>query len=410
MTTNTIKVYEQNAKIHTDKQLEALAKVVKEVGWRQNIEVNQQGTIVAGHGRWLSYEKFGHDYNLPEPWVTDDKGKTIMGEHATFPLTEEQEKMWRLADNQLNAMTGFDMDLAIPDLKALSEEMFELTGFSSDLLIEDDEKDDAIPEVPVVPQSKQGDLYELGPHRVLCGDSIKQTDLELLMNGQRADMVFTDPPWNVDYGNTPKDNAQGYKVRTILNDNMGENFIPFLKDAFAMMSAYSKDGAPTYVVMSAQEWGGMMEAMKDNQYHWSSTIIWKKDRLVMSRKDYHTQYEPIWYGWKEGSRLKVVEDRKQSDVWEIKRPSDSPLHPTTKPIELVQQAIINSSEVENIILEQFLGSGSTLIAAEKTDRICYGIELDPKYVDVIIQRWVDYTGITTIKKNGKEITWKIHVK
>ena len=298
------------------------------------------------------------------------------------------------------------MSLVIEELKGLDDTMFDLTGFDKDLIIEPDEKDDEVPEVPEEPQSKLGDLYELGGHRLLCGDSAKVDDLEKLMNGHKADMVFTDPPWNVNYGDTQKDNAQGYKPRTIMNDNMGDDFIPFLMDVFAMTSAYSKGGSPTYVVMSAQEWGGMMKVMRDNGYHWSSTIIWKKDRLVMSRKDYHTQYEPIWYGWKDGTRLKPVEDRKQSDVWEVKRPSDSPLHPTTKPVELVERAIINSSKNEDIILEQFCGSGSTLIASQKTGRVCYGMELDPKYVDVIVQRYVDYTGNEEIIKNGETIIWK----
>ena len=389
MLIENIKPYEKNAKKHPKKQIEAVAKSIKEFGFNQPIVLDKDNVIIVGHGRFEASKLLG----LKDvPTITVD-------------LPEDKVKAYRLADNKLNE-SEWDMSLVIEELKGLDDTMFDLTGFDKDLIIEPDEKDDEVPEVPEEPQSKLGDLYELGGHRLLCGDSAKVDDLEKLMNGHKADMVFTDPPWNVNYGDTQKDNAQGYKPRTIMNDNMGDDFIPFLMDVFAMTSAYSKGGSPTYVVMSAQEWGGMMKVMRDNGYHWSSTIIWKKDRLVMSRKDYHTQYEPIWYGWKDGTRLKPVEDRKQSDVWEVKRPSDSPLHPTTKPVELVERAIINSSKNEDIILEQFCGSGSTLIASQKTGRVCYGMELDPKYVDVIVQRYVDYTGNEEIIKNGETIIWK----
>lgn len=207
-------------------------------------------------------------------------------------------------------------------------------------------------------------------------------------------MVFTDPPWNVNYGACDENNAQGYKPRTILNDFMGtEDFKQFMFKAFSCMKYASKNGCMTYVVMSAQEWGNMMLALAENGYHWSSTIIWNKDRLVLSRKDYHTKYEPIWYGWKDGeSRLCPLSDRKQCDVWDIERPSKSEEHPTMKPVELVVRAINNSSKKGNVILDLFGGSGTTLIAAEQTGRNARIMELDPKYCDVIIKRWENATG------------------
>jgi len=166
------------------------------------------------------------------------------------------------------------------------------------------------------------------------------------------------------------------------------------------MSAYSKPGAITYVVMSAQEWGNMMLTLAMNGYHWSSTIIWNKDHLVLSRKDYHTKYEPIWYGWRDGApRVHPVKDRKQSDVWDIDRPVKSELHPTMKPVELVARAITNSSSNGDIVLDLFGGSGSTLVAAEQTGRTCYMMELDPKYADVIIDRWKTLTGEKVILLN-----------
>jgi len=188
-----IKPYEKNAKIHTGKQLELLARIVAEIGWRQSVEVNQQGVIVVGHGRYLAWEQYKDKYKLPDIWVVDDTGKTIMGKHDEKPLTEQQEKMWRLADNQVNAMTGLDMKLAIPELKLLDDEMIDLTGFDKDLIIESEAKDDEVPEVPEEPKSKLGDLYELGNHRVLCGDSTKVEDVEKLMNNRYGKVLFTSP-------------------------------------------------------------------------------------------------------------------------------------------------------------------------------------------------------------------------
>ena len=185
----------------------------------------------------------------------------------------------------------------------------------------------------------------------------------------------------------------GYKPRTIKNDFMGtDEFKEFMYNAFKSMNSASKEGAMTYVVMSAKEWGNMMLTLAQNDYYWSSTIIWNKDRLVLSRKDYHTKYEPIWYGWKEGSRLCPLKDRKQSDVWDFDRPSKSDEHPTMKPIPLVAKAIKNSSKKNNVVLDLFGGSRSTLIACEQLNRKCYMAELDEHYCDVILQRWENFTG------------------
>ena len=217
-----------------------------------------------------------------------------------------------------------------------------------------------------------------------------------------ADMVFTDPPWNVDYGGS---SHPSWKQRTIQNDKMEtDDFKDFMMKSFNCMNIASKDGCMTYIVMSAQEWGNMMLSLTENDYHWSSTIIWNKDHLVLSRKDYHTKYEPIWYGWKEGeARLHPLTDRKQSDVWDFDRPTKSEEHPTMKPVELVAKAIKNSSNHDDIILDLFGGSGTTIIASEQTDRSCYMMELDPKYVDVIINRWEKYTGKTAeLISGGKD--------
>lgn len=317
-------------------------------------------------------------------------------------LTEEQKQEFIIKDN-----VGFGEW----DWEILEEEWDAdlLQEWGLDVEFDTDDKPDAltdeddIPELQEEHRSLLGDVWILGNHRLMCGDSTKTEDVDVLMNEIRADMVFTDPPWNVNYGS---DTANGkYKERTILNDFMGtEDFKEFMDSSFAQMNAHSKKGCPTYVVMSAQEWGNMMLTLAMNEYHWSSTIIWNKSSLVLSRKDYHTKYEPIWYGWLEGeARICPLDDRKQSDVWDFDKPSKSELHPTTKPVELIEKAIINSSKKDNYVLDLFGGSGSTMIACEKNNRNNMSMELDPKYADVIVKRWQEYTGKDAILESTGEI-------
>ena len=421
-----IKPYSKNAKKHPKSQLLALAKVVAEVGWRQNVEVNQKGVIVAGHGRYLTWQTYKDEYKLPDIWVTDDTGKTIFGEHDTRPLTEEQEIMWRLADNKLNE-SDWDMELALEDLKLLSDGMFDLTGFDKDLLIEPESKDDDVPELPEEPQSKEGDVYELGYHRVVCGDSTKAEDIAILMQNNKADLVVTDPPYNVAY--------EGSTGLTIENDSMSDNsFLIFLTEAFSRMSESMKLGATFYIWHADSEGFNFRKASKDAGLTVKQCIIWNKNSLVMGRQDYQWKHEPCLYGWRDGAShtwygdrdkttvLKVPADETKAFEWfkkELKRqetnntsvleynkPRKNGVHPTMKPIELLTKQIVNSSKQEDVVLDTFLGSGSTLIASEKTGRVCYGMELDPKYVDVIVQRYVDYTGNEYITKNGLPIEWK----
>ena len=230
----------------------------------------------------------------------------------------------------------------------------------------------------------------------MCGDSTSAGDVGKLMDGVKARCVFTDPPWNVDYGSDAK--HPSWKPRQILNDKMStEKFGAFLLSAFKCMAGVSEPGCMAYVAMSAQEWGNVMPAMREAGYHWSSTVIWAKDSLVLSRKDYHTQYEPLWYGWLGGTdgkakRLCPLKDRKQSDLWQIPRPKVSAEHPTMKPVALAAKAILNSSRTGDTVLDLFGGSGTTLIAAEQTDRICRMMELDAKYCDVIVRRYIELAG------------------
>lgn len=372
--------YEKNAKKHDKKQIANVAESIKRFGFAQPLAVDKDNVLIIGHCRLLAAKQL----KLREVPVVKMED-----------LTEEEVRELRLLDNKLNE-SDWDMDLVAEEIGDLDFDGFDLDwGLASDEVEETTVVEDEPPEVPEEPKSKLGDIYELGDHRLICGDSTDwDNTISKLMGRDLAEMVFTDPPWNVNYGAVDKGNAMGYKPRTIKNDFMGtEDFKNFMYSAFKCMNQASKPGAMTYVVMSAQEWGNMMLTLAQNDYHWSSTIIWNKDRLVLSRKDYHTKYEPIWYGWKEGeSRLCPLADRKQSDVWDFDRPSKSEEHPTMKPVALVAKAICNSSKKGDVVLDLFGGSGTTLIAAEQTGRKCRMSELDPKYVDVIINRWEKLTG------------------
>ena len=372
-----------------DAAISKVAASLQEFGWRQPIVVDAEMVVVAGHTRLEAARSLG------------------MGEvpiHVATGLTPEQIKAYRLADNRVGQEAEWDHELLRLELGELESMDFalDLTGFDSDELLElmadpfeEGQTDpDEVPDLPEEPVTKPGDLWLLGQHRLLCGDSTNQTDLDILLNGQKADMVFTDPPWNVNYGDIKTNNAQGYKPRKILNDGLApEKWAEFVVDFCGAFYSITKSGAPIYVFMTAQEWPVVDGEVRKAGFHWSSTIIWVKDRLVLSRKDYHTQYEPIWYGWNESTgRIKSVSDRKQSDIWNCQRPHRSELHPTTKPVELVERALANSSKRGAVIADPFGGSGSTLIGAQTQGRKAYLMELDPKYCDVIVQRWENFTG------------------
>lgn len=377
--------YEYNPR-NNEQAVQYVANSISRFGFKVPLVIDSAGVIVAGHTRYKAAMALG----LTEvPCIVADD------------LTPEQIKAFRLADNKTGEFARWDDELLKKELDELMDD-FDMSDFGFlDEELEDGQEpevvdDDYDPEPPEEPKSKRGDIYRLGRHRIMCGDSTSSADLQKLMGGELADMVFTDPPWNVNYGATEEGNAQGYKPRTIMNDSMStDDFKAFMNSSFKRMSEASKPGAMIYVVMSAQEWGNLMLTLKGNGFHWSSTIIWNKDQLVLSRKDYHTKYEPIWYGWKEGDgRLCPLKDRKQSDVWDFDRPKRSVEHPTMKPVALVARAIVNSSGKDSVVLDLFGGSGTTLIASEETGRSCRMMELDPKYVDVIIDRWEQLTGKT----------------
>ena len=278
---------------------------------------------------------------------------------------------------------GFDLSLtgfADDELAALMAELAGNEGLTDD---------DAVPEVTDDPVSQPGDVWLLGDHRLLCGDATDPVALETLMGSDLADMAFTDPPYNVNYANTAKDKLRGTH-RPILNDNLGEGFAGFLSAACANLLTYSKGAV--YIAMSSSELDTLQLAFRGAGGKWSTFIIWAKNTFTLGRADYQRQYEPILYGWRDGVDHFWCGDRDQGDVWFINKPVKNDLHPTMKPVELVERAIRNSSKTRDIVLDLFGGSGTTLIAAEKTQRRARLVELDPKYVDVIVKRWQDYTG------------------
>jgi site-specific DNA-methyltransferase (adenine-specific) len=402
---NTLKDRNRNVK--------KLINSIKKSGWSYPVFV-WQDFVIDGAGRKVAVQNLKKEgYELPEIPVVDIEAKN---------LKEAKQKALEVS-SQYGEITKESFIEFTEDLE-LDFDTFELKGITPDLLIEPEERDDEVPELPEEPQSKLGDLYELGEHRVLCGDSTKIEDVERLMDRKKADMVLTDPPYNVDY-----EGGTGLKIE---NDSMEDGaFLSFLKDAFKQMHKHMKQGGAFYIWHADSEGYNFRRACKEEGLEIKQCIIWNKNALVMGRQDYQWKHEPCLYGWKEGSSHtwygdrnkttvhKVPEDDEKAVKWfrkqlakqqntsvlEYNKPLKNGEHPTMKPVELLQKQVVNSSKQEDIVLDTFLGSGSTLIAAEKTGRICYGMELDPKYVDVIVQRYVDYTGNGKIIKNGKETSW-----
>jgi len=372
MILDKIKLYTKNAKKHPDKQLEAIAKILLEVGWQQPIVVDKDYEIIVGHGRWLAYQKYKDSWDIDKPWIVNDAGETIQERIKRKSLTNEQVKTYRLADNKLNE-SDWDMDLVIEELKGLDEDYIELTGFDKDLIIEPDEKDDEVPDVPEEPIAKLGEIYQLGNHRIMCGDATKIEDVEKLMDGKKADMVFTDPPYGIDY----KDLKGNFDK--IKGDEKLDNIEELLKEVLV-------NNCPMYICCNWKSYSAFEWIMKIGNKEPKSCIVWDKETPIQHLDKFYKRHEFILYYGLFGGQKTL-----DGDVWRIKRETRKD-HPTSKPVELIVKAI-NYTIMENqLVQDLFLGSGSTLIACEKTNRICYGMELDPKYIDVIIKRWEDYTG------------------
>ncbi len=384
-----------------DPEYEKLKKSIETFGYVEPIIWNKRtGNIVGGHQRLK---------------ILLERGYTKI-ECVVVDLDDTQEKALNVA---LNKVSGeWDLPKLADLISELDSELFDitLTGFDAaeiedlfskvhdkDVKEDDFDVDEALGEIDE-PISKLGDVWLLGKHRLVCGDSTESKTYEILLEGKKANLCVTDPPYNVNY------TAGREKERTIKNDNMEDtNFYEFLMASFKNIYNFLDDGAPAYIFHADTEGFNFRKAFKDAGFHLANVCIWVKQSLVLGRSDYQWQHEPILYGWKPTGRHRWYADRKQTTIWNFDRPIKSELHPTMKPVPLVAYPIQNSSMTNCIVLEPFAGSGSTIIACEQTDRICYAIELDEKYCDVIVKRHIEYIGSgedVFLIRDGKKIPYK----
>lgn len=420
-----LKPYENNARTHSEEQVEKISRSIKEFGFINPVLIDSNFGIIAGHGRVLGAKKLGMK-EVPCLFVED--------------LTDEQKRAYILADNKLALDAGWDDEILREEIKALADLDFDvsLTGFEledfdfnqTDIEFEEDNYD-VEEKLPEIPKAKYGDIYQLGNHRIMCGDSTSQEDIDKLLDGAVMDLCVTDPPYNVNYGSI---NESGYgKERDngnkILNDNMDdESFYLFLNAFYTQMMRVLKQGGAYYIFHADTEGYNFRKALMDAGGQVKQNLIWVKNALVLGRQDYQWKHEPCLYGWKEGAGHYFINDRTQTTVFEDKadldklskeelkdmikeiiedktpttiihedKPLKNDVHPTMKPIKLISRLVKNSSKPGENVIDFFGGSGSTLIACEHLGRNCYSIELDPKYVDVIIDRWETLTGKTAIK-------------
>ena len=385
--------YVNNARTHNVQQINKLRSSLREFGFINPVIIDRDFNVIAGHGRIMAAKEEGIN---EVPCVFVDY------------LTEAQKKAYILADNRMAMDAGWDEELLKVEIEALQAEDFDLslTGFDESELsgffdTADDAKDDDFDvdaELEKPPVTKSGDLWLLGNHRLLCGDSTKAETYEMLMNGKKANLVVTDPPYNVNYQGT---------AGKIKNDNLeNDKFYQFLFDAFTCMEKAMADDASIYVFHADTEGLNFRKAFADAGFYLSGTCIWKKQSLVLGRSPYQWQHEPCLFGWKKNGKHQWYSDRKQTTIWEFDKPKKNGDHPTMKPVPLIAYQIKNSSMSNCIVLDPFGGSGSTLIACEQTNRICHTIELDEKYCDVIIKRYIEQVGTSenvSVVRDGKTI-------
>ena len=372
-----------NPRTHSDQQVAQIAASIREFGWTNPILVAEDHVIIAGHGRLLAARKLGMK-ELP----------VIVLRH----LTEAQRRALVIADNQLGLNAGWDEEMLKLELAALQQEDFniELIGFDDDelarLLADQDAAEgltdeDAVPDLPEVPITVSGDLWILGSHRVLCGDATESPSVERLLAGDAADLVFSDPPYNCNY--------EGYTTKhlKIENDHMSaEAFGRFLRGAFSSFRAAVKAGASLYVCHSSSWQREFQNALEAAGFEVRCQIIWAKNTFAWGFGRYKFQHEPIFYCHVAGQKDPWYGDKSQSTLWVENKPTANRLHPTMKPVELVERALVNSSKAGDVAMDLFGGSGSTLIGCERKGRKARLMELDARYVDVIVQRWQEYTG------------------
>lgn len=383
--------YVMNSRTHSDKQIDQLASSIREFGFTNPVLIDENNNVIAGHGRIMAAKKLGL-HEVPAVLVTG--------------LDDRKRRALVIADNKLALNAGWDDDILRNELSDLAADYGDLMGFDEDELvkllqteqIEGLTDEDAVPEVPEEPVTKLGDVWLLGRHRLMCGDSTSIDAIRGLCKDQLVDMWLTDPPYNVAYEGKTKDALK------IQNDSMSDDsFRQFLRDAYTAADASMKPGAVFYIWHADSEGYNFRGAAKDAGWTVRQCLVWKKQTMVMGRQDYHWKHEPCLYGWKDGSGHLWASDRKQTTILEFDRPSRNKEHPTMKPVELFEYQMLNNTKGGDIVLDSFGGSGTTMIAAEKNGRVAYLMELDPKYCDVIIKRWQDFTGKkATLESTGQE--------
>ncbi|GET71071.1 DNA modification methylase [Streptococcus dysgalactiae] len=375
--------YKNNPR-NNDEAVGPVAESIKEFGFKVPIVIDKNGEIVNGHTRYKAAKKLGLE-TVPVI-VADD-------------LSEEQIKAFRLADNKVGEIAAWDLDLLNEELNDILDLDMSAFGFDvldnlDDLIEDEKDLDDFTETVPDEPKSKLGDIYQLGSHKLMCGDSTNGADVKKLMNGELADLLLTDPPYNVAYEGKTKDSL------TIKNDSMdNDSFRQFLVNAFSSANEVMKPGAVFYIWHADSEGYNFRGACFDIGWTVRQCLIWNKNSMVLGRQDYHWKHEPCLYGWKDGAGHLWASDRKQTTVIDYEKPQRNGVHPTMKPVGLFDYQIKNNTKGSDIVLDLFGGSGTTLIACESNGRHARLMEYDPKYVDVIINRWEELTGDKAIKLN-----------
>ncbi len=379
-----LKNWDKNPRSIKKNDFERLKTQIRDLGQYKPLLITEDGTVLGGNMRLRAYRELG----VEEVWVSIVDAKTE-DEKLAYALSDNDRAGYYDADllaNLIPDFPNFEWEQYAVDLK----EPQNLQQLIDSLTPEEEDEAPAISEDE--PISKIGEIYTLGRHRLMCGDATNINDVSKLMDGAKADMVFTDPPYNVDY-----EGSTGLKIE---NDKMDKTaFYQFLNEAFVNLLTSLKRGGAIYICHADLEGLNFRKAFEDAGFSLKTTIIWNKNSLVMGRGDYHWKHEPILYGWQEGQTHNWFGDRSQTSVWDISKPSINKEHPTMKPIALIARAIKNSSKAEDIVLDTFAGSGSTLIACEQLDRTAYIMELDPKYCDVIRKRYENYINRQT---NGKK--------
>ncbi len=388
---NDVREYDNNPR-NNETAVDVVAASIMEFGFKVPIIVDKNNVIVAGHTRVKACKKLGIT-EVPAI-IADD-------------LTEEQLNAFRLADNKTHEFATWDEKKLIEELENIKIDMFQFGFEDLESQLETDVFDDEFDEEELyseTPYAKRGDIFVLGKHRLMCGDSTDSNDVQTLIGKEAIDMIFTDPPYNVDYEGT---------AGKIQNDKQEDSdFYEFLYKAFQNMYDVVKPGGSIYVCHADTEGYNFRKSYREAGFKLAQVLIWVKNSLVLGRQDYHWRHEPILYGWKEGAAHYFVDDRTQDTIWEYNKPSSNNLHPTMKPLELVGKAITNSSKKYQLVLDLFGGSGSTLIAAHQVDRYARLMELDEKFVDVIVKRYLKFTedyDNTYLIRDGKKYPL-IHIK